>query len=142
MLETFLGIMLTLASGLIGRDTLLREQPSLKITLHHLEAYQDIIGLCCLIGGIFGLYHGASTAISTTYSPLYWLAWSGSNLIASLTGLTLCFIVVEEKIKEFSTRLHQFCMHITTTVAASPDRLCWLGLTLGTWRALNPWLSA
>ena len=142
MLETFLGVMLTLASGLIGRESILREQPSLKITLHHLEAYQDVIGLCCLGGGILGLYHSASTSISNTYSPLYWLAWSGSNLIATLVGLTLCFVVIEAKIRDFSTRLHELCVHIAATVEASPNRLCWLGLALGTWRAIHPWLNA
>ena len=142
MLETFLGVMLTLASGLIGRESLLREQPSLKITLHHLEAYQDIIGLCCFLGGLFGLYHSVSTAVSTTYTPLYWLAWSSSNLIATLVGLSLCFVIIEGKLNELSSRLHQLCAHIAATVSAAPDRLCWLGLALGTWRTLYPWLSA
>ena len=140
MLETFLGVMLTLASGLLVVRVFCVS--NLPWSPSSSRAYQDVIGLCCLGGGVFGLYHSASTAVSTTYSPLYWLAWSGSNLIATLVGLTLCFVVIEAKIKDFSTRLHELCVHIASTVAASPNRLCWLGLALGTWRALHPWLSA
>jgi hypothetical protein len=142
MLETFMGIMLILASGLLGHERLLKEQPSLKITLHHLDAYRDVIGLCCLIGGLLGIYHSLSTALTHVYTPIYWLAWASSNLIAVLTGQALCFAIISARINRISMEVYQWCARLTEVVIAAPSRLSWLGLGLGAWRALYPWLSA
>lgn len=141
MLESFIGFILVLASGLIGKKALLDEQPSLKITLHHLEAYQDILGLCSLSMGLLGLYHGVSTGLSHTYTPIYWLTWTGSNLIALCVGLSLSFEIIANRIETFSSRLHSFCKISKLLVDAKPAPWCWLGLALGTWRALWPWLG-
>ena len=142
MLETFMGVMLTLASGILGRDRLLQEQPSLKIMLHHLDAYKDVIGICCLVGGLLGLYHSLSTALTHDYSPVYWLAWSSSNLIAVLVGQALCFVIIEARLEELSERVHLWCSQLVKVVTLAPVRLSWLGLALGVWRALYPWLGA
>ncbi|MAD61017.1 MAG: hypothetical protein CMH49_05825 [Myxococcales bacterium] len=141
MLESFIGFILILASGLIGKEVLLKEQPSLRITLHHLEAYRDILGLCALLTGILGLYHGISTSLSHTYTPVYWLTWTSSNFIALVVGLSLCLEMISSRIKKLSLQLYRLCQVSKLLVDASPKPWCWLGLTLGTWRALWPWLG-
>ena len=141
MLESFIGFILVLASGLIGKEVLLREQPSLKITLHHLEAYRDILGLCALLTGFLGLYHGISTSLSHTYTPVYWLTWTSSNLIALVVGLSLCLEMISSRIKTISPQLYRFCQVSKLLIDARPKPWCWFGLTLGTWRALWPWLG-
>ena len=141
MLESFIGFILVLASGLIGKEVLLEEQPSLKITLHHLEAYRDILGLCALLTGLLGLYHGVSTSLSHTYTPFYWLTWTSSNLIALVVGLSLSLEMIAARIKTISLQLYKVCHIIKLLVDARPTPWCWLGLALGTWRALWPWLG-
>lgn len=141
MLESFIGFILVLASGLIGKEVLLSEQPSLRLTLHHLEAYRETLGFCALLTGFLGLYHGLSTGLSHVYTPIYWLAWTSSNLVALLVGLSLCFDIIATRIKTFSIKLHQCCQVSKLLIDSKPAPWCWLGLSLGTWRALWPWLG-
>lgn len=141
MLESFIGFILVLGSGLVGKEALLNEQPSLKITLHHLEAYKEILGICALVAGILGLYHSLSTGLSTTYTPIYWLMWTCSNLVATMIGLSLSLEVITTKIRKFSTRLYTLCHLSKLFVDSKPAPWSWLGLALGTWRALWPWFG-
>lgn len=142
MVETFVGLMIVLASGLAGNQVLIDEQPSLKITLHHLEAYRDIIGLCTLISGLLGMYHSVCTSLSNLYSPIYWLCWTLSNLIAICVGIQLTFMVIKAHLPQNYTSLLALSSFIQRCVEQSPRVFCWLGLTLGSWRILYPWLGA
>ena len=142
MTETLIGIAVILGSGLIGREALVKEQTSLKTTLHHLEAYQDVIGLLALISGIFGLYHSIATGLSNLYTPIYWLFWTSSNMIAVAIGLTLCLPLFYPRLQEEFPTLSLLCSYIEQKVNHRPSTWCWLGLILGSWRALFPWLAA
>ena len=142
MTETLAGIVIILASGLIGRDILINEQPSLKTTLHHLEAYQDVIGLFALFFGLFGLYHSLATGLLNVYTPIYWCLWSISNVIAINVGLTLCFPLFQQRLDQGPHWLALLFSFIETKVRQAPNFWCWFGLILGTWRLLFPWLSS
>lgn len=142
IIETFIGLIIILASGLAGTQVLIDEQPSLKITLHHLNAYRDVIGLCALIGGLLGMYHSVSTAFSTIYSPLYWLSWTSSNLIALCVGIHLAYMLIVIKVPHRYFSLIRLCTYIRDLVTQRSHAFCWLGLALGSWRVLYPWLNS
>jgi hypothetical protein len=141
IIETFIGLIIVLASGLVGTQVLIDEQPSLKITLHHLNAYRDVIGLCALIGGLLGMYHSFSTGFSTLYSPIYWLSWTSSNIIALCVGIYLASTLLVIKIPPRYPSLIKLCAYIRNFVDERSHAFCWLGLALGSWRVLYPWLS-
>lgn len=142
IIETFIGLIIILASGLAGTQVLIDEQPSLKITLHHLNAYRDVIGLCALIGGLLGMYHSVSTGLSTIYSPLYWLSWTSSNLIALCVGIHLAYTLIVIKVPHRYLSFIKLCTYIRDLVAQRSHAFCWLGLALGSWRVLYPWLNS
>ena len=141
MVETFVGLMIVLASGLASKQVLIDEQPSLKVTIHHLEAYREIIGLCTLLCGLLGIYHSLSTSLSNLYSPIYWLFWTVSNCIAICVGVNLTFILIKAQLPQSYATLLALSTVLKEKVERHPHLFCWLGLTLGSWRILYPWLG-
>jgi hypothetical protein len=141
MTETLIGIVVILASGLVGRELLIEEQPSLKTTLYHLEAYQDIIGLLSLLSGLLGLYHSLATGLANIYTPIYWGLWTSSNFIAIHVGVSLCFPLLEQRLEQGVPTLAFLCKLLTNKVSQNPSWWCWFGILLGTWRVLFPWLA-
>ena len=89
MFESLVGLILLVGSGLVGREILLREQPALKPTLHHLDVYRDAIGLALTLLSVGGIYHSVSTGISHEYTPIYWCFWSFSNFCGFALGVAL-----------------------------------------------------
>ena len=141
MLESLTGLILIIGSGLIGQDTLLREQPALKPTIHHLEAYRDAIGMSLLILSLGGLYHAISTALTHQYTPIFWCMWSLSNLCGFMFSVTLCFELWDLRLSIAHPRIHQAGSIICTFVDRHLSWLCWSGLALGSWRAIHPWMG-
>ena len=141
MIESFVGLMLLIGCGLFGRELLLREQASLRVTLHHIEAYRDAIGLT--LGGLClgGLYHSASTGFTERYTPVYWSAWTLSNVIGVAVGVTLCAELWSRSLIHRAVTLYRLGRWIEEAAQARVDALCWSGLALGAWRLLHPWLG-
>jgi hypothetical protein len=141
MIESLTGLILIIGSGLIGRDVLLKKQPVLKPTLHHLEAYRDAIGLVLSILSLGGVYHSMSTALTHQYTPVFWCVWSLSNLCGLMLGIALCFDLWDPKLSSQYPRIHQIGAVICALVSRYLPLLCWSGLALGGWRSIHPWIG-
>ena len=141
MIESLTGFILLIGSGLVGRELLLKEQPALKPTLHHLEAYRDAIGLALSVLALGGLYHAVSTALTHQYPPLYWCIWSLSNILGLALGVTLCFELWEPHFSTQYQRTHRVGLVLCSLVNQHLPLFCWGGLALGGWRAIHPWVG-
>lgn len=141
MIESLTGLILLIGSGLVGRAILIEQQPALKPTLHHLDAYRDAIGLALLILSLGGIYHTVSTAFTHQYTPVYWCVWSLSNLCGFMLGVSLCFDLWNPYFPSRYPRIHQIGLSISATTDRYLAILCWSGLALGGWRTLHPWIG-
>ena len=141
MFESLIGLILLIGSGLVGREVLLREQPALKPTLHHLDVYRDAIGMALALLSVGGLYHSVSTSLSHEYTPIYWCFWSISNLCGFTLGVALSFDTWDPYFSSHYPRIHQIGLLICGAVNTRLTLLCWSGLALGCWRTLHPWVG-
>ena len=141
MIESISGLLLILACGLLGREDLIKEQPSLKTTLHHLDAYRDAIGLGLLITSLCGVYHAVMTACTSAYVPLYWMTWSTSCGVGLLCGIALSFDLIGPTCKQGPAVLYHMLFWLAHRTVNASRTLSWLGMLLGVWRILHVWLS-
>lgn len=141
MIESFTGLILLIASGLFGREILLKEQPSLKVTLHHLEAYRDATGVILIALTLGGIYHSISTALTHQYPPLYWCAWSLSSLIGFVIGVAISADLWSVTLTPHAPRLGVIGQAILEYAQRSATRYTWTGLALGAWRFIHPWVG-
>lgn len=140
MFETIAGVLLVLGSGLIGREYISEEQPSLTSTLRLLDAYRDAIGLGVLITSLIGSYQCIMTACVRVYVPLYWTLWSASSLMGIMIGSALSYDFFHAHAKE-PNRFHMILQWFARRGVSAASWMCWVGLTLGVWRTLNFWVS-
>ena len=89
MIEFCVGWLLILAGGCVGQNHLVQVQPTLKTTLHHLEAYRESIGLFNLLISFGSLFHFVSHATTHTYSPLYWFLSISVCILGVSLGLLM-----------------------------------------------------
>ena len=137
MIDLIAGWLLVLAGGLIGAESLIERQPSLKGSLKSLHAYQDSLGIFNLGLGIGGTFHAISVASLHIYAPLYWVLYCGANITAILVGLTLAIGFLNEYLLRGPKLFHTVCMQVTMWCELHKERLSWIALVLGLWRALD-----
>ena len=137
MLEEIGGVLTILASGLLGRDALIKRQPSLHTLISHVDIYRDAIGFMVSLSGVLGAIHSISTVAQHVYSPLYWIMWTWANLIGAAIGLTLIFDLYATGLSKRSPLLYRICLATTSRVIRAPDQIALMGITFGAWRVLD-----
>ena len=141
MIDLLAGWLLVLAGGLMGADLLVVRQPTLKETLMHLQVYQESIGLFNLALGLMSVFHATSTATTHTYAPLYWLLYAGSALSATCVGATLSAHLLSARLSHGPEWLHRLLIYVSLWSKRYEAPLTWSSLTLGLWRALEPFFG-